>query len=78
MFHSMSVQCWHTVCDAGPTLYQHLVNISCLIGDTRIHVLAAGPTLYQHLVNISCLIGDTRIHVLAAVQQTEDTDSMLG
>ena len=24
-------QCWPTVCDAGPTLSQHQVNVSCLL-----------------------------------------------
>ena len=30
--HPMLVQCWPTVCDAGPALYQHWVNVSCLLG----------------------------------------------
>ena len=30
--HPMSVHCWPTVCDAGPTLYWHWVNVSCLLG----------------------------------------------
>ena len=25
-------QCWATVYDAGPTLVQHLVGVSCLLG----------------------------------------------
>ena len=28
----MLVQCWPTVCDAGPTLNQHWFNASCLLG----------------------------------------------
>ena len=27
----MMVQCWSTVCDAGPTLYLHWVNVPCLL-----------------------------------------------
>ena len=28
----MPVQCWPAVCDAGPTLYRHWVNVSFLLG----------------------------------------------
>ena len=28
----MLLQCWSTVFDAGPTLKQHWVNASCLLG----------------------------------------------
>ena len=28
----MLVKCWPTVCDAGPTLNQHWVDVSCLLG----------------------------------------------
>ena len=28
----MLVQCWTSVCDAGPTLNQHWVSVSCLLG----------------------------------------------
>ena len=27
----MSAYCWATVCDAGPALKQHWVNVSCLL-----------------------------------------------
>ena len=30
----MSIYCWSTVCDAGPTLNKHLASISCVLGDT--------------------------------------------
>ena len=30
--HPMLFQCWPTVFDAGPTLKQHWVNASCLLG----------------------------------------------
>ena len=30
--HLMLVQCWPIVYDAGPTLYQHWVNVSSLLG----------------------------------------------
>ena len=29
------VQCWSTVYDAGPTFYQHLVDLSCLLEYTE-------------------------------------------
>ena len=28
VFHPMLIQCWPTVCDAGPTLIQRWVNVS--------------------------------------------------
>ena len=28
----MLIQCWATVCDAGPTLNQHMLNVSCVLG----------------------------------------------
>ena len=31
-FHPMLVQYWPIVYDAGPALYQHWVNVSCLLG----------------------------------------------
>ena len=31
----MLVQCWPIVCDAGPALYRHWVNVSCLLGVIR-------------------------------------------
>ena len=31
-FHPILVQCWPSVVDDGPTLYQHCVNVSCLLG----------------------------------------------
>ena len=31
----MLVQSWATVCDAGPTLYQHRVNVSCFLGSLK-------------------------------------------
>ena len=30
--HQMLVQCWASVADGGPTLHQHWVNVSCLLG----------------------------------------------
>ena len=30
--HTMLVQCWDIVCDAGPTLYQLWLNVSCFLG----------------------------------------------
>ena len=30
--HQMFVQCWASVVEGGPTLIQHLVNVSCLLG----------------------------------------------
>ena len=27
------VQCWHIVCDDGPTLNQHMINAPCLLGE---------------------------------------------
>ena len=30
--HPVLVKCWDSVADRGPTLYQHWVNVSCLVG----------------------------------------------
>ena len=32
----MLVQCWASVTDGGPTLNQHYVNVSCLLGKTSV------------------------------------------
>ena len=51
------VQCWPTVCDAGPALNQHWFNASCLLGAAfaDLVVLTAGgeykPTPTQCLLN---------------------------
>ena len=39
--HPMLVQCWASVADGGPTLYQHRVNVSCLLG---FYTLCGGGT----------------------------------
>ena len=31
--HPMLVKCWATICDADTTLFQHLVMVSCLLGN---------------------------------------------
>ena len=64
----MVVQCWPNVCNHGPTLYQHWVNVSCLLdiyhaGLAGYPILLkcwstvcdAGPTLKQHLLIVSYL-----------------------
>ena len=36
-FHPMLFQCWASVVDGGPTLKQHWVNASCLLGRAQIY-----------------------------------------
>ena len=50
--HPRLIQCWSTVCDAGPTLYQHWVNVSRLLGgiwwghlDSRQRYVTSGTAL---------------------------------
>ena len=31
----MLIQCWASVADDGPTLYQHWMNVSCLLAKSR-------------------------------------------
>ena len=60
------VQCWFIVCDAGPTLNQHMVNSPCLLGEwwTRsryndIIVCSFDPVQFtseQHKTPVKCLI----------------------
>ena len=35
--HDTSTQCWSTVYDAGPTLDQHWVDVSCLLRQPYLH-----------------------------------------
>ena len=63
------VQCWAIVYDAGLTLNQHWVNLSCMLGYVPSKhgilkqcwpaVCDAGPTLSQHCFNVSGLLGTT-------------------
>ena len=50
------VQCWATVCDAGPASYQHWFNTLCLLGCGSGSACAAGgeykPTPTQCLLNV--------------------------
>ena len=52
----MQVQCWPTVCDAGPTSNQHWFNTSCLLIAAGLVVPTAGgdykPTPTQCLLNV--------------------------
>ena len=43
----MLVQCWSIVYDAGPTLNQHWVDGSCLLGNS--HLTLSSLTLHCHL-----------------------------
>ena len=63
----MLVQCWSTVYDAGPTLDQHWVDVSCLLG-TLYHDIYEGlprsqdlyslvPTTYQLFPTTNCQLG---------------------
>ena len=64
-------QRWTSVYNAGPTLPQHWINVSCLLGYEHINVYKyyctyicfndAGPTLPQHWINVSCLLGHDHI-----------------
>ena len=66
----MLVQCWATVYDVGPTLNQHSVNASCLLGNctsasattalgTRLchDVESTSMTLIQRRNNVVCQAG---------------------
>ena len=44
----MLVQCWTSVEDDGPTLYQHWLNVSCLLGrDAEAAAAAAGSIILK-------------------------------
>ena len=64
----MSVQCWPTICDTGPTSNQHWFNASCLLGCAQpskhktfvqcwTNVEDVVPTLYKCYTNVLCLLG---------------------
>ena len=46
----MLVQCWASVVDDGPILYQHWVNVSCLLDS--VPVKTASHTVGQHSADI--------------------------
>ena len=44
----MLAQCWASVVDGGPTLSQHWVNFSCLLGIVHIYVcMCSNPTVQK-------------------------------
>ena len=64
----MSVQCWPTICDTGPTSNQRWFNASCLLGCVQpskhktfvqcwTNVEDVVPTLYKCYTNVLCLLG---------------------
>ena len=58
----MLVQCWPTVCNAGPASNQHWFNASCLQTQNICIpfvqcVEDVGPALYKCYTNVSCLLG---------------------
>ena len=53
--HPMLVQWWPIVYDAGPTLYQHWVNVSCLLGNSPHNSARKQLGLKYSLYNLSAI-----------------------
>ena len=45
--HPMLAQCWASVADGGPTLYQHWVDVSCLLGPV-VRIWHEELTIYKY------------------------------
>ena len=83
-FAHVLVQCWPIVCDAGPTLNQHMGNVPCLLGSHRFQSqLSKLDTLAQCFFNVSPA-SQTMFHqcvmlagIVSSIQQTIYSGSML-
>ena len=45
--HETSTQCWVSVVDGGPTLVQHWVDVSCLLGKIKVFQLVHQNYIYN-------------------------------
>ena len=52
--YSMLVQCWPDIYDVDPTLKQHWVNISCLLGAHLDHIFTTYPSFAIGVFSQSC------------------------
>ena len=84
----MLVQCWPTICDAGPASNQHWFNASCLLGCFQpskhkifvqcwANVGSVVPTLYKCYTNVLCLLGIAAGLVLLADYKPKPTQCLL-
>ena len=58
----MLVHCWATVCDADATLYQHWVNVSCLLGAPVSHIPADARGTFDNHGQINDAVSLQPIH----------------
>ena len=68
----MLVQRWPTVCDAGPILYQHRVNVTCLLCEK------SGCNFSAWYITNNNIITDTNRSISLMLFQIRDSGPMLG